>query len=86
MMDVQLEKKFGKHIRALRLSAGLTQEQVAARLQVSGVDLTRSALAKIEAGQRHIYLEEILGLQKALEVSYDELLRFAEGKNRDNSI
>ena len=41
-------------------------------------DLTRSALAKIEAGQRHSYLEEILGLQIALEVSYDELLGFAE--------
>lgn len=51
----------------------LTQEQVAAKLQVNGCDITRSALAKIEVGQRHVYPDEIRLLKEILHVSYDEL-------------
>lgn len=51
----------------------MTQEQVAAKLQIGGCDITRSALAKIEVGQRHVYPDEIRLLKKILCVSYDEL-------------
>lgn len=50
-----------------------TQELLAAKLQLAGCDLTRSTLAKIEAGQRHIYLDEIKALKEALGVSWDEV-------------
>ncbi len=52
----------------------LSQEQVAAQLQVRGCDVTRSALAKIEVGQRHIYPDELKALKEILSVSYDNLL------------
>ena len=58
-MNALIEKKIGSNIRALRERAGLTQEQVAAKLQVNGCDITRSAVAKIEVGQRHLYPDEI---------------------------
>lgn len=51
----------------------LSQEQVSAQMQVHGCDVTRSALAKIEAGQRHIYPDELKALKEILSVSYDEL-------------
>ncbi len=51
----------------------LSQEQVSAQMQVRGCDVTRSALAKIEAGQRHIYPDELKALKEILSVSYDEL-------------
>ena len=54
------EKKIGNNIRKLREKAKLTQEQVAARLQTNGCDITRSAVAKIEVGQRHLYPDEII--------------------------
>ena len=52
-MNYEYSKMIGKKISALRLAKGLTQEELSARLQVIGCDLTRSALAKIEVGQRH---------------------------------
>lgn len=58
-MDRTYEKAMGQKIRALRKKAGLSQEQLSAQLQVRGCDITRSALAKIEVGQRHIYPDEI---------------------------
>lgn len=51
-MDQQYSERMGRHLAKLRQDKGLTQEQLAARLQVQGCDLTRSALAKIEVGQR----------------------------------
>lgn len=61
-MDQQYSERMGRHLAKLRQDKGLTQEQLAARLQVQGCDLTRSALAKIEVGQRHLYPDEIKAL------------------------
>ena len=73
-MNAQYDRLFGRNLRQLRMERGLTQEQVAARLQLAGCDLTRSALAKIEAGQRNVYPDELYALRNALDVSYEELL------------
>ncbi len=72
-MNTEYEKKLGRQIRTLRESRGLTQEQLSARLQLNNCDITRSALAKIEVGQRHIYSDELCLLKELLNVSYDEL-------------
>ena len=72
-MNALTEKKIGKNIRALRERAGLTQEQVAARLQLGGCDITRSAVAKIEVGQRHLYPDEIILFKEILSATYEEI-------------
>ncbi len=73
MMDIEYEKMLGQNIRRLRMRLKLTQGQVSAQLQVRGCDITRSALAKIEAGQRHIYPDELKYLHEILHISYDDL-------------
>ena len=73
-MNQTFEHKVGKRIREFRRKKGLTQEQLAARLQTRGCDITRSALAKMEAGQRHIYVDELKLLSELLGASYEELL------------
>ena len=72
-MNANYEKRFGRNIRLLRQEKGMTQEQLAAQLQVNGCDITRSALAKIEVGQRHLYPDEIFILRDILRVSFEEL-------------
>ena len=72
-MNQQYSKRMGSHLARLRQEKGLTQEQLAARLQVQGCDLTRSALAKIEVGQRHLYPDAIKALTEVLAVSYEQL-------------
>lgn len=74
-MNAEIEKKVGLNIRTLREKAGLTQEQLSAKLQVSGCDITRSALAKIEVGQRHLYPDEIVLLKRLLKVEYEDIFR-----------
>ena len=72
-MDYEYSKAMGKNLSAIRQSKSLTQEQLSARLQVIGCDLTRSALAKIEVGQRHLYPDEIKALKIVLEIRYEDL-------------
>ena len=72
-MDQQYSERMGRHLAKLRQDKGLTQEQLAARLQVQGCDLTRSALAKIEVGQRHLYPDEIKSLSVVLGISYEQI-------------
>lgn len=72
-MNPQYEKKVGQNICRLRERKNMTQEQLSAKLQTRGCDITRSALAKIEVGQRHLYPDEIYHLKRILKVSYDEI-------------
>lgn len=73
-MEYSYDRKVGRQIRSARERRKLTQEQLAAQLQTRGCDITRSALAKIEAGQRHIYTFELRTLRELLDVPYEELL------------
>ncbi len=72
-MNKEVETQIGRNVRLLRERCGITQDQLAARLQVRGCDITRSAVAKIEVGQRHLYPDEIKLLKEILQVRYEEI-------------
>lgn len=74
-MNKGIETIIGKNIRELRESKKMTQEEIAAKLQLNGCDITRSAVAKIEVAQRHLYPDEIILLKNILGVSYDEIFK-----------
>ena len=73
-MNAEFEKKVGGRIRDLREKKGMTQEQLSAKLQLGGCDITRSALAKIEVGQRHLYPDELKLLKEILNVRYEDII------------
>lgn len=62
------KQRFGRRLRTLRLSKGLSQETLAAR---AGLD--RTYVSGCERGQRNIGLENIYRLSGALGVSPAEL-------------
>ncbi len=72
-MDAIYEKEIGNRIKSFRESKPMTQEQLAAKLQTMGCDITRSSVAKIEVGQRHIYPDELRCIKEILKVSFDDL-------------
>ena len=57
-MNIEYEKQVGQRIRFYREKRKMTQEYLSAKLQLKGCDITRSALAKMEVGQRHLYIDE----------------------------
>lgn len=74
-MNVEFEKRIGKNIRNLRESKCVTQELLATKLQLNGCDITRSAVAKIEVGQRHIYPDEIYLIKQILKVNFEDIFK-----------
>lgn len=81
-MNKKVEIAVGKNIRLLREKKDITQEQLAAKLQINGCDITRSAVAKIEVGQRHLYPDEVILIKQILGVSYDDIFNIKK-KNTD---
>ena len=74
-MNKSVEKRVGDNIRQLRERNNFTQDYVATKLQLLGCDITRSAVAKIEVGQRHLYPDEIILLKQILNVEYDDIFK-----------
>ena len=75
-MNCQYDKNFGKNLRRLREEKKMTQELLSVKMQLAGCDITRSALAKIEVAQRHVYPDEIKALKEALGVEYSDIFEF----------
>lgn len=70
-MNKMIEKQVGNNIRNIREKAGMTQEELSTKLQLQGCDITRSGIAKIEVGQRHIYPDELMLIKEILNTEYD---------------
>ena len=72
-MNAEYEKRVGNNIRKIREEAKMTQDMLATRLQLLGCDITRSAIAKIEVGQRHIYTDEIKLIKEILSTTFERI-------------
>ena len=72
-MNQTIEKRIGNNIRQLREARNMTQDVLAAKMQLGGCDITRSAVAKIECGQRHIYPDEIILIKEILKTSFEDI-------------
>ncbi len=70
--NIKSDSVIGENIRKARNLSNLTQEQLAAKLQIVNCDISRGTLAKIEAGIRHISVEEINAIKDILNMSYED--------------
>ncbi len=74
-MNIEIEKRIGNNLRKIRESKKMTQNEASAKLQLEGCDITRSALAKIEVGQRHVYPDEIIMFKQIYNVTYEQIFQ-----------
>lgn len=65
--DIQI----GDNIRRLRKQSGLTQEQVIARLQLQGIEISRSIYSQIECGSYNIRISELIALADLFSVDFN---------------
>jgi len=66
----------GKNVHKYRLEnfPHLSQRMLAEQLQLSGLDIDKNAIQRIECGKRFVTDIELLALSKTLNVTLDELL------------
>ena len=63
--------EIGNKIKNLRFKAGLTQEQVVARMQLAGCDISRSIYSQIEGGTYNIRATELVALKEIFAVDFN---------------
>ena len=64
----------GSRLRALREKSALSQEELAAKLQLAGLNINQKAVSRIETGDRVVPDFELLYFSKVFGVSIDYLL------------
>lgn len=64
----------GDRVRMARLQKRLTQENLAAKLQIEGVIMERDSISRIEIGTRFVTDYELMILSKVLDASMQWLV------------
>ena len=64
----------GKKIAELRGELGISQRELADRMQLVGIDIDKNAIQRIECGKRFVTDIEIIAFAKVFGISYENLL------------
>lgn len=64
----------GKRISLLRNNLKISQRELADRMQLTGIDIDKNAIQRIECGKRFVTDIEIVAFAKVFEVSLNDLL------------
>lgn len=62
----------GKELKELRIAAKLSQQGLAEKLQLLGIDLTSKEISKIETNKRLVQDFELFAFAKIFNISADE--------------
>ena len=85
MQKIRPDLDIGRNIQRLRKAAGLTQDQTVAKLQLMGLNISKSTYAKLETNRMNIKVSELVALKIIFDVPFDdffsECMREAD-KNR----
>ncbi len=71
MQKLRPDLDIGHNISALRRAAKLTQDQTVARLQVMGIEISKSTYAKIETNRMNIKVSELVALSRVFDVDFN---------------
>lgn len=64
----------GKNIEKYRKELNISQRELADRLQLSGFDVGKNAIQRIESGQRFVTDIELVIMHRVLNKTFEELL------------
>ena len=74
--NLKQDISIGKNLKQIRKRNGLTQEQVAAQLEVWGLPVSTDILAKMEQGKYSVRISVLLALKQIYKVeSFDEFFK-----------
>lgn len=75
MQKIRPDMDIGQNIQKLRMNAGLTQDEVFARLQLMDIDISKSTYAKLETNRMNIKVSELVALKIMFDVDISEFFK-----------
>ena len=72
-MDQKLKQdlRIGPNIRKYRLQSHLTQDPVTAKMQLMGINISRSIYSQIESGTYNIRISELAAMKEIFNINYE---------------
>ncbi|MBQ9945600.1 MAG: helix-turn-helix transcriptional regulator [Clostridia bacterium] len=64
----------GKNVAKYRMDLGISQRELADRMQLVGIDLDKNAVQRIECGKRFVTDIEVIAFSRVFKISLEELL------------
>lgn len=71
MQKLRPDLDIGHNISALRKAAELTQDQTVAKMQLMGIEISKSSYAKIETNRMNIKVSELVALSRVFDVDFN---------------
>lgn len=75
MQKIRPDLDIGQNISYIRKEHGMTQDQVIARLNLMGIDISKSTYAKLETNRMNIKVSELVALSMIWDVDFNEFFR-----------
>ena len=75
MQKIRPDLDIGRNIKWLRKAAGLTQDQVLAKMQLMGLNISKSTYAKIETNRMNIKVSELVALKEIFGAEYQDFFQ-----------
>ena len=72
---IKQDISIGKNLKALRIKSNLTQDQVAAKLQIMGLPASREIISQMELGKYSIRVSILLELKKLYHANFDDFFK-----------
>ena len=70
MQKLRPDLDIGRNIQRLRKAAGMTQDQTVAKLQLMGLNISKSTYAKLETNRMNIKVSELVALKEIFRGEY----------------
>lgn len=80
MQKLRPDMDIGRRIAVLRKEAKLTQEQTVARLQLSGLEISKSTYAKIETNRMNLRVSELVALRRIFQTDFNAFFEGLEAE------
>ena len=71
MQKIRPDLDIGHNIQALRRRSALTQDQTVAKLQLMGLNISKSTYAKLETNRMNIKVSELVALKQIFATDFN---------------
>lgn len=76
----------GQNLQRLRKQRGLSQYDMAVKMELEGRAMSRATYAHIEQGIRNVFVSDMILFKRILDVNYDEFFQGLEPEKINNGI
>ncbi|MBC1679660.1 helix-turn-helix transcriptional regulator [Listeria welshimeri] len=72
MQKIRPDMEIGKNIQRLRNTSKMTQDQVVAKMNIMGLNISKSTYAKLETNRMNIRVSELVALKMIFNANFND--------------